>query len=64
MLIELVQVWQITPLAALLILAALQSIPQELYEAARVDGAGRWEMFRASRCRWSAPAWPWPWSSR
>jgi ABC-type sugar transport system permease subunit len=45
-LIELVQVWQITPLAALLILAALQSIPQELYEAARVDGAGRWDMFR------------------
>jgi multiple sugar transport system permease protein len=45
-LIELVQVWQITPLAALLILAALQSIPQELYEAARVDGAGRWEMFK------------------
>ncbi len=45
-LIELVQVWQITPLAALLILAALQSIPQELYEAARVDGAGRWAMFR------------------
>jgi len=45
-LIELVQVWQITPLAALLILAALQSIPQELYEAARVDGAGRWEQFR------------------
>ena len=45
-LIEVVQVWQITPLAALLILAALQSIPQELYEAARVDGAGRWEMFR------------------
>src|SRR5664279_1768824 len=45
-LIELVQVWQITPLAALLILAALQSIPQELYEAARVDGAGRWELFR------------------
>ena len=45
-LIELVQVWQITPLAALLILAALQSIPQELYEAARVDGAGRWAMFK------------------
>jgi ABC-type sugar transport system permease subunit len=37
-LIELVQVWQIAPLAALLILAALQMIPQELYEAARVDG--------------------------
>jgi multiple sugar transport system permease protein len=45
-LIELVQVWQVTPLAALLILAALQSIPQEIYEAARVDGAGSWEKFR------------------
>ena len=44
--IELVQVWQIAPLAALLILAALQSIPDELYEAARVDGAGRWQQFR------------------
>jgi multiple sugar transport system permease protein len=39
-LIEIVQVWQITPLSALVILAALQSIPVELYEAARVDGAG------------------------
>ena len=45
-LVELVQVWQITPLAALLLRAALPSIPQELYEAARVDGAGRWEQFR------------------
>jgi multiple sugar transport system permease protein len=39
-LIELVQVWQITPLSALLILAALQLIPGELYEAAQIDGAG------------------------
>lgn len=37
--IELVQVWQITPLSALLILAALQNIPGELYEAAELDGA-------------------------
>jgi len=37
--IELVQVWQITPLSAVLILASLQTIPPELYEAARVDGA-------------------------
>jgi multiple sugar transport system permease protein len=40
LLIEIVQVWQITPLSALIILAALQAVPQELYEAARVDGAG------------------------
>jgi multiple sugar transport system permease protein len=45
-LISLVQVWQITPLAALLILASLQSIPAELYEAARVDGAGWWQVIR------------------
>jgi multiple sugar transport system permease protein len=32
-------VWQITPLAAILVLASLQSIPGELYEAASVDGA-------------------------
>jgi multiple sugar transport system permease protein len=43
---SLVQVWQITPLATLLVLASLQAIPGELYEAARVDGAGRWESIR------------------
>ena len=44
-LIEVVQVWQITPLSALVILAALQSIPLDLYEAARVDGAGPVQAF-------------------
>jgi multiple sugar transport system permease protein len=44
-LIEIVQVWQITPLSAVIILAALQSIPPELYEAARVDGAGLVQSF-------------------
>jgi multiple sugar transport system permease protein len=38
-LVSLVQVWQITPLAALIVLAALQSVPGELYEAAAVYGA-------------------------
>jgi multiple sugar transport system permease protein len=45
-LIEIVQVWQITPLSAVIILAALQSIPTDLYEAARVDGAGPVASFR------------------
>jgi multiple sugar transport system permease protein len=45
-LIEIVQVWQITPLSVLIILAALQSIPPDLYEAARVDGAGAMSSFR------------------
>ncbi len=46
LLIEIVQVWQITPLSALIIMAALQSIPPDLYEAARVDGAGALQSFR------------------
>jgi multiple sugar transport system permease protein len=46
LLIEVVQVWQITPLSALIILAALQAISPELYEAARVDGAGAVQSFR------------------
>jgi multiple sugar transport system permease protein len=45
LLIEIVQVWQITPLSALVILAALQSVPLDLYEAARVDGAGPVQAF-------------------
>ena len=45
-LIEIVQVWQITPLSVLVVLAALQAIPLDLYEAARVDGAGPWSAFR------------------
>jgi len=43
--IELVQVWQITPLSTLLVLAALQNIPGDLYEAAELDGAGAWKTF-------------------
>jgi multiple sugar transport system permease protein len=46
LLIEIVQVWQITPLSALLVLAALQNIPGELYEAANLDGCSSWDAFR------------------
>ena len=45
-LVEIVQVWQITPLSTLIILAALQSVPPELYEAALVDGASAFRSFR------------------
>lgn len=38
-------VWKVTPLVILLTLAALQTIPVHLYEAARVDGAGAWRAF-------------------
>ncbi|HKU11175.1 MAG TPA: sugar ABC transporter permease [Sinomonas sp.] len=38
-------VWKTTPFMALLILAGLQLIPDEVYEAAKVDGAGAWQRF-------------------
>lgn len=38
--------WRGIPFFAIMMLAALQSIPGELYEAATVDGAGRWQRFR------------------
>lgn len=45
-LIEIVQVWQMTPLSTLLILAVLQVIPDDIYEAARLDGCNAWSAFR------------------
>jgi multiple sugar transport system permease protein len=39
-------VWKQGPLAAVFLLAALQVIPAELYDAVRIDGAGRWNAFR------------------
>src|ERR687889_2138407 len=38
-------VWKTSPFMALLILAGLQVIPGELYEAAKVDGAKTWQRF-------------------
>jgi multiple sugar transport system permease protein len=41
----LVALWQGFPFFALLLLAGLQGIPEDLYEAASVDGATRWRQF-------------------
>jgi multiple sugar transport system permease protein len=38
--------WKTAPFMALLILAGLQTIPGEIYEAAKVDGATMWQRFR------------------
>lgn len=40
------RIWKALGSNMVLLLAGLQSIPKELYEAARVDGAGRWSLFR------------------
>ncbi len=42
----LIDVWIYSPFAILIFLAGLQSLPKEPYEAARVDGASGWFMFR------------------
>jgi multiple sugar transport system permease protein len=39
-------VWQGFPFFAVMILAGLQTVPQELYEAAEIDGASRFQQFR------------------
>jgi multiple sugar transport system permease protein len=43
--IILADIWKTSSFAALLILAGLQMIPEELYQAAKVDGAGPWKRF-------------------
>jgi multiple sugar transport system permease protein len=43
--VVLIASWKAFPFYSLVILAALQSVPQELYEAAEVDGASRWQLF-------------------
>lgn len=41
-----VDIWQWAPFVFLVLLAGLQAIPQEPYEAAKIDGSSRWQTFR------------------
>ena len=43
--VTVVHVWRMMPLTVVIVLAAMQSIPDHLYEAARIDGASRTQMF-------------------
>jgi ABC-type sugar transport system permease subunit len=43
----LADVWKTTPFVAIILLAGLKSIPRAYYEAAELDGAGRWQVFRS-----------------
>jgi multiple sugar transport system permease protein len=40
-----VTIWKLFPLASIVLLAALQGVPEELYEAAAIDGAGALQSF-------------------
>ena len=52
----LVDIWQWTPFVVLILLSGLRAIPEELYEAATVDGAGRLQAF--AHVTWPLLAWP------
>jgi len=43
--VMLADVWQGIPFFAVMLLAALQAIPEDLFEAARIDGASAWRVF-------------------
>lgn len=43
--VTIVTAWRLFPIATLLLLAGLQAIPREQYEAASVDGANSWRQF-------------------
>ena len=36
-----VQIWKLYPIMFIILLAALQNVPKELFEAAKIDGADR-----------------------
>lgn len=44
--VALADMWKVTPIVVLLLLAGLEAIPGDVYEAADVDGATAWERFR------------------
>jgi multiple sugar transport system permease protein len=51
-----VDVWKSTPFVALLLLAALRSIPEDVYRAAEIDGASPWRTLRSITLPLLAPA--------
>jgi raffinose/stachyose/melibiose transport system permease protein len=54
--VALVDVWKGVGLATLIYIAGIVSIPREYYEAARVDGASAWELFRRVTLPLARPA--------
>ena len=50
-----VNCWKYTPFMTIILLARLQTVPRDLYEAARIDGASAWQMFRDITFPWLRP---------
>ncbi len=55
LLVALAAIWSAAPLNGLLLLAGLQSIPTNLYNAAKIDGANAFERFRCITLPWLRP---------
>lgn len=45
-LVAIVEIWRTSPFVGLMIFAGLQKIPEQLYEAASIDGANSWQKFK------------------
>jgi len=48
-------IWKYTPFVVIMVLARLQVIPLELEDAAKIDGAGSWQLFRYITLPWLMP---------
>ncbi|MCB1495629.1 MAG: sugar ABC transporter permease [Bauldia sp.] len=53
--VVLIDAWVFTPFAVIIFMAGLQSVPPEIEEAGRVDGANAWQIFRLIRLPWLVP---------
>lgn len=54
--IVIIEIWQWTPFVFIVVSAALTMVPQEVLQAAQVDGASRWQIFRKIELPLLAPA--------
>lgn len=46
LMVSVADMWKVTPVVILILLAGLESIPGEVYEASNIDGATAWQTFR------------------
>jgi multiple sugar transport system permease protein len=53
--VVLIDSWLFTPLAAIILLAGMQSVPDDVLEAARIDGASAWQVLRDIQLPWLVP---------
>ncbi len=53
--VVLIDTWVFTPFAVIILLAGLQSVPGDIEEAGRVDGASAWQIFWLIRLPWLIP---------